>query len=228
MIRGFRQDAAERIALARRQRPFDGIADLCARASIDRRQQSLLADAGALRGLAGHRHRARWEIAAVEPQRGLFADIAAPTQRDKVVLPLPTPGEDMRADYALTGTTLGRHPLSLLRKVLVTKRYRRSADLRHLPHGRQVRIAGLVTLRQRPETASGVTFLTLEDEDGMTNVVIWRDLAERQRRVLLESRLLAVEGRLENQHGVLHLIAQRLDNLTGLLGSLDTRSRDFH
>ena len=228
MIRGFRQDAAERIALARRQHSFDGIADLCARADIDRRQQSLLADAGALRGLAGHRHRARWEIAAVEPQRGLFADIAAPTQRDKVVLPLPTPGEDMRADYALTGTTLGRHPLSLLRKVLATKRYRRSADLRHLPHGRQVRIAGLVTLRQRPETASGVTFLTLEDEDGMTNVVIWRDLAERQRRVLLESRLLAVEGRLENQHGVLHLIAQRLDNLTALLGSLDTRSRDFH
>ena len=228
MIRGFRQDAAERITLARRQRPFDGIADLCARASIDRRQQSLLADAGALRGLAGHRHRARWEIAAVEPQRGLFADIAAPTQRDKVVLPLPTPGEDMRADYALTGTTLGRHPLSLLRKVLAAKRYRRSADLQHLPHGRQVRMAGLVTLRQRPETASGVTFLTLEDEDGMTNVVIWRDLAERQRRVLLESRLLAVEGRLENQHGVLHLIAQRLDNLTALLGSLDTRSRDFH
>jgi len=91
-----------------------------------------------------------------------------------------------------------------------------------------VRVAGLVTLRQRPETASGVTFLTLEDEDGMTNVVIWRDLAERQRRVLLESRLLAVEGRLENQHGVLHLIAQRLGNLTALLGSLDTRSRDFH
>lgn len=228
MIRGFRQDAADRIAQARRERPFDGISDLCGRARLDRRQQSLLADAGALRGLAGHRHRARWEIAAVEPQRGLFANLPEPRSRDSIMLPLPTPGEDLRADYALTGTTLGRHPLSLLRKVLSAKRYRRSGDLQGMPHGRQVRVAGLVTLRQRPETASGVTFLTLEDEDGMTNVVIWRDLAERQRRVLLESRLLAVEGRLEHQHGVLHLIANRLDNLTSLLGSLDTRSRDFH
>ncbi|MDQ3288321.1 MAG: error-prone DNA polymerase [Pseudomonadota bacterium] len=228
MIRGFRQDAAERIVQARNERSFDGVDDLCARARLDRRQQSLLADAGALRGLAGHRHRARWEIAAVEPQRGLFADIPMNRSRDPIVLPLPTRDEDMKADYALTGTTLGRHPLSLLRKRLSAKRYRRSRDLQGMPHGRQVRIAGLVTLRQRPETASGVIFLTLEDEDGMTNVVIWRDLAERQRRVLLESRLLAVEGRLEHQHGVMHLIAQRLDNLTALLGSLDTRSRDFH
>ncbi|MBA2239353.1 MAG: error-prone DNA polymerase, partial [Lysobacter sp.] len=228
MIRGFREEAAERIGRARRERPFDGIADLCARAALDRRQQSLLADAGALRGLAGHRHRARWEIAAIEPQRGLFADIPTRRSRDPIVLSLPTPGEDLRADYALTGTTLGRHPLSLLRRQLSARRYRRSRELQELPHGGQVRIAGLVTLRQRPETASGVIFLTLEDEDGMTNVVIWRDLAERQRRVLLESRLLAVEGRLEHQHGVLHLIAHRLDNLSSLLGSLDTRSRDFH
>ena len=95
-------------------------------------------------------------------------------------------------------------------------------------NGRHVRVAGLVTLRQKPQTASGVIFMTLEDEDGLTNIVVWRHVAERQRRVLLESRLLAVEGQLESQHGVQHLIARHLEDLTPLLGALDARSRDFH
>jgi len=128
----------------------------------------------------------------------------------------------------MLGTTLGRHPLSMLLRALTTRRCRRSSDLDAVPHGRQVRVAGLVTLRQRPQTASGVIFMTLEDETGMTNVVVWRDLAERQRRELLESRLLAVEGKLERKDGVQHLVARRLEDLTPLLRGLDVRSRDFH
>ena len=228
MIRGFQPEAAQRIEAARRQRAFVDVADLCARASLDRRIQSLLADAGALRGLAGHRHRARWAITGVEPQLPLFADTPATRESDRIVLPLPSADADMRADYAMTGTTLGRHPLALIRRQLSARRYQRSGEVATMPHGRHVRVAGLVTLRQRPQTASGVIFMTLEDEDGMTNVVVWRDLAERQRRELLESRLLAVEGRLECKDGVQHLVAKRLQNLTGLLGDLDTRSRDFH
>ncbi|MGV8940967.1 MAG: error-prone DNA polymerase [Lysobacter sp.] len=228
MIRGFSPEAAERIRLARAQRPFLDIPDLCARARLDRREQSLLADAGALRGLAGHRHRARWAIAGVEPQLPLFADPSTQAEPERIVLPLPTPAEDMRADYAMTGTTLGRHPLAMLRKVLGARRWRSSGEIATLAHGRNVRVAGLVTLRQRPQTASGVVFLTLEDEHGMTNVVVWRDLADRQRRELLDSQLLAVEGRLECKDGVRHLVARRLENLTPLLGALDTRSRDFH
>ncbi|MGY0619740.1 error-prone DNA polymerase [Lysobacter sp. A378] len=228
MIRGFQPDAAQRIEVARKQRPFTDVADLCARAALDRRTQSLLADAGALRGLAGHRHRARWAITGIEPQLPLFADTPATRESETIVLPLPSADEDMRADYAMTGTTLGRHPLAMIRKQLSARRYRRSGEVAAMPHGRHVRIAGLVTLRQRPQTASGVIFMTLEDEDGMTNVVVWRDLAERQRRELLESRLLAVEGRLECKDGVQHLVAKRLQNLSGLLGDLDTRSRDFH
>jgi error-prone DNA polymerase len=88
--------------------------------------------------------------------------------------------------------------------------------------------AGLVIGRQRPQTASGVTFVTLEDEHGMINVVVWRQLAERQRRPFLEARLLMVEGKLEAENGVRHVIARRLHDLTPLLGSLDVRSRDFH
>ncbi len=228
MIRGLSSDAAARIERARMDRPFDDVADLCARAVLDRRAQSLLADAGALAGLAGDRHRARWAITGVEPQLPLFAALPATAETDPIVLPRPTAAEDLRADYAMTGTTLGRHPLSFLRPTLDARRYRRSAELAGLPHGHQVRLAGLVTLRQRPETASGVMFVTLEDEDGMVNVVVWHDLAQRQRRVLLESQLLSVEGRLESRDGVQHLIARRLENLTALLGALDTRSRDFH
>ena len=227
MIRGFPEDVANHMATQRAQQSFDGVADLCRRAGLDARQCALLADAGALRGLAGHRHRARWSIAGVEPPAPLFAD--APTVAEtEVMLPLPTRAEGVRADYASTGTTLGPHPLSFLRVLLTRRRCRRSAELKRCGNGVQVRTAGLVTLRQRPQTASGAIFMTLEDEDGMTNVVVWNDLAHRQRREMLESRLLAVEGKLESRHGVQHLIAERLHDWTALLGRLDTRSRDFH
>jgi len=227
LINGLHPATAEKIALQREQRPFVNVADLCARTQIDRRQQSLLADAGALRGLAGHRHRARWAIAAVESSLPLFAHLPAQAESESVVLPVPTACEDMRADYLLTGTTLGQHPLAFLRPELQRRRYRDSSELGTIPNGRHIRVAGMVTLRQRPQTASGVIFLTLEDEYGLTNVVVWTSVSERQRRVLLQSNLLAVHGYLESQHGVQHLIAQRLEDLTPMLGSLDVKSRDF-
>jgi error-prone DNA polymerase len=224
-IRGLSHDAAQRIETARATHPFESIEDLCLRADLDARERSLLADAGALRGLSGHRHRARWAIQGVERQLPLFDGV--PVVEDKVALPVPTAGEDAKADYARTGLTLGPHPLALIRRQLAARRCRRSREFAALAHGTPVRLAGLVTLRQRPETAAGVTFVTLEDEDGLVNVVVWRDLAERQRRVLLESRLLAVEGRLESADGVQHLIAGRLEDYSPLLGALDVRSRDF-
>ncbi len=118
--------------------------------------------------------------------------------------------------------------MRLLRGELRTRRCRSSRELLALEHGRNLSVAGLVIGRQRPGTASGVTFVTLEDEFGMINVVVWRDLAERQRRVLVESRLLQVDGRLESKDGVRHLIAGRLRDLSPLLAELDVRSRDFH
>lgn len=225
-VRGFSEDVAHRISAARTRAPFIDIADLCDRAHLDKRAQSLLADADALRGLTGNRHRARWAMAGVEPQLELFG--ANRVQEERVVLPLPTRGENMLADYASTGLTLGPHPLSLLRTQLTAQRCKRSAEVRRLAHGTSVRAVGLVTLRQRPATANGTTFMTLEDEDGMLNVVVWERLAQRQRRVLLGSQLLAVDGVLESADGVQHLIAGRLIDLTALLGRLNTRSRDFH
>jgi error-prone DNA polymerase len=225
-LRGCREDVAGRIAGARKLQPFRDVVDLCTRAGLDTRHQDLLADAGVLRGLAGHRHRALWETSGVESQLPLFGR-ESPREQD-IVLPLPTPLENLSADYAHSGLTLGAHPLKLLRNRLRAARFMDSRSLQRQPHETQVRTVGLVTQRQRPQTASGVTFITIEDEFGYVNVVVWNHVAQSQRRPYLEARLLAIEGRWETVDGVSHLIARRLHDVTGMLGDLDARSRDFH
>jgi error-prone DNA polymerase len=228
MIRGFRQDQALRLQAARQARPFGDVHDLCQRAGLEARAREQLADAGALQGLAGDRHRARWAVAGVETtQLPLFAG-QAPTDEAAAQLPAPSVGDDLYTDYATLGTTLGPHPLAMLRHQLDARRCLSSKALFGIEHGRNVSVAGLVVGRQRPGTASGVTFVTLEDEHGNVNVVVWRDLAEHQRKALVGSQLLQVDGRLESQGGVRHLIARRLHDLSFLLNGLDTRSRDFH
>jgi error-prone DNA polymerase len=226
MIRGFREEDAAGIVAARRQAPFSSVDDLSGRANLERRASERLADAGALRGLAGHRHRARWAVAGIEAQRPLFAEQPA-TLEAQVALPLPSVGEDLHADYDTLGTTLGHHPLKLLRSALRAKRCRSSRELKNIEHGRFISVTGLVVGRQRPGTANGTVFVTLEDEFGMVNVVVWHDLAQQQRRPLVESRLMKVDGRLESQGGVIHLVARRLHDMTALLEGLDVRSRDF-
>ncbi|CAM5443699.1 Error-prone DNA polymerase OS=Stutzerimonas stutzeri OX=316 GN=dnaE2 PE=3 SV=1 [Stutzerimonas stutzeri] len=226
MIRGLREADARGIESARRTQAFSDVDDLSRRAGLDARARERLADAGALHGLAGHRHHARWAVAGVEPQLPLFAELAATTEAP-VNLPLPTTGEDLLTDYATLGTTLGPHPLTLLRDQLRARRCRSSRELADAEPGRPVSVAGLVIGRQRPQTASGVVFVTLEDEFGLINVVVWQHLAERQRPVLLQSQLLRVDGHLESAHGVRHVIAGRLRDLSALLSGLDVRSRDF-
>jgi len=226
MVRGFREEDARRIEAARRVRSFADVGDLCIRARLDARARERLADAGALRGLVGHRHRARWAVAGIEPQLPLFVGQVT-RQEAPVTLPLPTVGEDLLTDYATLGTTLGPHPLMLLRGQLRALRCRSSHELASVEHGRPVSVAGLVIGRQRPQTASGAIFVTLEDEFGMINVVVWHDLAEHQRRVLIQSQMLRIDGHLESAHGVRHIIAGRLSDLTPLLTGLDVRSRDF-
>lgn len=142
-------------------------------------------------------------------------------------LPLPTVGEDVFTDYATLGTTLGPHPLSLLRSQLKAIRCRSSRELLEAEPGSPISVAGLVIGRQRPQTASGVVFVTLEDEFGLVNVIVWHDLAERQRRPLVQSQLLRVDGHLEAADGIRHVIAGRLTDLSPLLTGLEVRSRDF-
>ena len=226
MVRGLAEKAGRAIEQARRQRSFCDVTDLCLRAGLDAKARECLADAGALKGLAGHRFQARWAMAAIEPQLPLFAE-GAVVEEEIQELVAPTVGEDLYSDYASLGTTLGPHPLTLLRPELSARRLMSSHELKERRHGQPARVAGLVVGRQRPGTASGVTFVTLEDEFGMVNVVVWRTLAERQRRELVASQLMRVDGTIETRDGVLHVVAGRLKDISELLQGLDTRSRDF-
>lgn len=204
---------------------FRDVADLCHRARLNQHEARLLAEAGALRALSPHRHAAYWAAAGVQDPTPLLGE-----SPDEPVAALPAPStvQDLMADYRVQGFSLGPHPLALLRMRLQELRCLASRTLRDCPHGRKVRVAGLVIMRQRPPTASGVTFVTLEDEWGTVNVVIWQGVAVRYRRALVGSRLLAVNGRWEVADGVQHLIAERLEDLSALLGALATgTSRDY-
>lgn len=205
---------------------FQDVADLCHRTQLDERDAALLADAGALAPLTPHRHAAHWAVAGVEAPVPLWGHAVTETP---VSLPVPDIVQELVADYRTQGFSLAAHPMALLRPALRARRCTDSLTLQRSPHGRPVRAAGLVTMRQRPATSSGVTFVTLEDESGTVNVVIWADVALRYRRVLVGSRLLAIDGRWEVVDGVQHLIARRLHDMSGLLGRLVTgASRDYH
>ncbi|MEO1767085.1 error-prone DNA polymerase [Thiobacter aerophilum] len=226
MVRGLSRAGAERLIAARTAAPLNDVEDMARRARLDRRDLQALAAAGALAALGGHRRQVFWAVAGIEERPPLFRDAAR--QEEPVTFPPPSEAEDLVADYASLGLTLGRHPLALLRPVLDERRMLTAERIRALPDGRFARAVGLVINRQRPDTASGVIFLTLEDETGHVNVVVWKSVAERQRRELLQSKLLAVAGRLERQGEVVHLVAGRLMDLSELLGQLAVRSRDFH
>jgi error-prone DNA polymerase len=234
MVGGLAEAAGRRIAAGA---PHASVAELAQRAGLGRKDLNCLAAAGALRSLAGHRRAAHWLSSGIEkdPPMNLHASEKLPR------LAPPSEGEDIVADYRSLGLTLGRHPLALLREVLFSKGFSTAENLNQLPHGSRVRAAGLVTCRQRPDTASGVVFVTLEDESGCVNVIVWRDLLARQRRELLGARLLGVAGVLEREGPVVHLIARRLEDHSALLGNLRGRpaapsaepgdfvaSRDFH
>jgi error-prone DNA polymerase len=225
-IRGLSHDTGRRIEAARTQRPFASLADLAQRARPDRSEIEALAAADALRSLAGDRRQAAWTAATATAQQDLLqqADVSEQSPR----LARPSEAQDIVADYRSLGLTLRRHPLALLRDHLATLRYRTVQALGGLDDGRRVRACGLVVGRQRPGTANGTVFVTLEDETGSLNVIVWPQLVERQRRELLGSRLMGVYGVWQNEGGVRHLVAHRLFDLSELLGGLHIRSRDFH
>ncbi|MEN3354050.1 MAG: error-prone polymerase [Betaproteobacteria bacterium] len=226
MIKGITEAGGARIEKARTDRTFENVSDLARRAGLNRRDLANLAASGALAALAGHRRSAHWAVAGAMSEPHLLRE--APVQESLPFLAAPSESENIIADYRTLGLTLGRHPLSLLRKRLQRMRLASAEELKAMPNGRPAKTAGIVTCRQRPGTAQGVIFVTLEDETGYTNVVVWNDLVERQRKELLGARLLGVEGYMQKEGGVIHLIARRLVDHSPLLGRLLTESRDFH
>ncbi|MEP5763377.1 MAG: error-prone DNA polymerase [Halieaceae bacterium] len=231
LVKGLSREGAERIMGQRRQRQFVNVNDLRQRAALDRRDMEALADADTLAALSGHRHQAQWQIMALEEQRPLLEDEnyrQAAYFNDNVALRGPAVAEEVLADYRSTGLSLRPHPMSLLRHNHPFNRCKRHQDLPTIGNNRFIRIAGLVTGRQRPGTASGVLFLTLEDETGNSNIVVWPRVQERFRKALMTSQLLLVKGTLESRDNVIHIIAGALYDYSEHLQQLHIKSRDFH
>jgi error-prone DNA polymerase len=225
MLKGMRAEAAERIEQARAQRPFASVADMARRADLERHDLQALAGGNALKDLAGNRRQALWQAVGASPDK----DLLRPTTPDEEipVLKPPSEGEEILGDYRSHGLTLGRHPLALLRPRLLEYRFLPAATLNTYTNGMLARACGMVTVRQRPGTAKGVIFITLEDETGNVNVIIWPALVEQQRREVLSAPLLGVYGVWQQEGVVRHLVAKRLVDMSHLLGRLPTISRDF-
>ena len=227
LVKHLSSEGAARLLAARALHAFGSIADLAERGELDRRDLEALAAADALAALTGHRHRAVWQVTGVE--RALPLLPAATVLEEGIpLLRAPREGQDIVADYGSTGLTLRRHPLSLLRGKLQQRGVLPAQDLWAQPDGEWVRTAGLVITRQRPGSASGVVFVTMEDETGYVNLIVWNSVVVEQRAALLESRLLEVQGKLQREGDVQHVIAQQLTNLSAMLGELTVASRNFH
>jgi error-prone DNA polymerase len=224
-VHGLAQQSGWRIEEARAIKDFSDLNDLALRASLSQSDLHALAAANALQSIAGHRREAVWHAMVATPGKGLLK--GAVTAIDRVQLPAPSEAQQIVADYRSIGLTLGRHPLALLRSHLLKRRLLPANTLAKFKHGQLARACGIVTVRQRPATAKGTVFVTLEDETGTVNVIVWPTLVEQQRQPLLQASLLAVYGIWQTDNSVNHLIANRLVDLTDLLGSLQTASRDF-
>ena len=239
-VKGLAESAAERLVNARRgnvrrgdgrpenARPgnaFGSVRELAERARLGNRELDVLAGAGALESLASNRHRAHWDAAGVEKPTPLLGQ--ARFAEGIPMLKAPTEGQEVLADYQHLGLSLRCHPLALLRDRLTSVGLQTAGDVLQRPNGAAVHAAGLVITRQRPSSASGVIFVTIEDETGYLNLVVWERVAERQRQVLLGATLLGVHGEVQREGAVVHIVARQLNDHSGLLGELPTQSRDF-
>ncbi|MBA5686324.1 error-prone DNA polymerase [Rugamonas apoptosis] len=225
-VKGLEQDAAWRIEEARSIENFKSTKDLAARARLDAADMNALASANALESLSGNRRQAMWQARASIPDKGLLRP--AEIVEDLIELESPSEAESVAADYRYVGLTLGRHPLAFLRERLNKLRFVPSDVLAGFSNGQLARGCGIVTVRQRPSTANGVVFITIEDEAGTVNVICWSSVVEQFRREVMGAQLLGVYGIWQCENNVRHLVAKRLVDLSHLLGELDTRSRDFH
>lgn len=226
MIKGLAEDVGQRIVAERENGAYVKVQHLLERARLNRRELGVLATSGALRALSGDRHKARWAVAGAEQPLPLFQSMER--YEATPLLTKPTEGQNIVADYQSTGLSLERHPMCLLRRHLDRYDYVSAGQLPGMRNGQRINVAGLVITKQRPGTASGVTFVTLEDETGQINLIIWKKIAEEFRSALLNARLLGITGELQIEGKVIHVIARQLFDHTEMLGGLSVRSRDFH
>ncbi len=238
-IKGFAEADAERLVASRPQEGYPDPRALWRRSGLGRGALERLAEADAFRSLGLDRRRALWALKALgEPPLPLFAQ-ASPRPiegrgkseaglssevRAMVLLPEMPLGEHVVEDYASLGLTLKRHPLAFLRSELTREGLVTAAELAHLPVDRRLAIAGIVLIRQRPGSANGVVFITIEDETGIANLILWPAIIERFRRAALGATLLRCTGKLQREESVIHVVAERLEDMTSRLNTLRDRT----
>ena len=240
LVKGLSESGAEAIVKARQSGKFNTVQNLVFHSGINRKDLEALAAADALRELSGDRHRAFWQASGIETaghgkkvvnadgQLSFFADPGFDSDFGvDVLLPVANEKQNIFGDYAATGFTLRRHPVALFRPHLNNFNVQRADELPQIDNEGPAKITGLVTCRQRPMTAAGVTFLTLEDESGLVNVVVWPSLGEKKRPIVRQAMLMGVVGHVQKSDGVIHLVARELVDLSHWLRTMEVSSRDF-
>ncbi len=225
LVRDLSHSGADCLVNQRLTGPYKSVADVVHRTGLHQGDLAAIAACNAFGSLGCHRHGAMWKIGGVEPDLPLLKN-AWPREPEPMLRP-PGVEEDLTADYTSLGLTLGPHPLALLRNILDNRQIRTAERIRTSLHGMMVRVAGIVISRQRPSNANNVAFVTLEDETGNINLVVWKTIAERQRHVLTGARLMAAFGQVQREGEVIHIIVRQLRDYSDLLGVLTTHSRDF-
>jgi error-prone DNA polymerase len=227
-----RQDAGKIIVEERNNNgPYQTVSEFARRTGLGRGVISRLSDADAFASLNQDRRAALWQALGQETRAADHPLLAGNNDNDDEIanlLPEMQPDESIAADYRTVGLSLRGHPIGLHRERLNELRVIAAEELARRPDGRQVRVAGLVIMRQRPSTAKGITFVTLEDETGVANLVVKPHVWERYRQVCRLSTAWLAHGKLENRSGVIHVVVNRIEDLsTQIAGAESVKSRDF-
>jgi error-prone DNA polymerase len=230
MLRSLPRAAAERIVVCRGERPYESIDEFARRTGLGRAVIMRLAHAGVFSSLESDRRRSLWDALAQDPTPlPLFdaAEVPAESPSQATGLTPLTPAEEVLADYRTTGLSLLAHPLQFLREELEKLRVVPAAGLRTWPDGKWVRVAGLVLVRQRPSTAKGITFVTLEDETATANLIIRPEVWKRFRAAALGATVLIASGPLQRKEENIHVLVAKLEDFSVHLEGMTTQSRDF-
>jgi error-prone DNA polymerase len=226
LIRGFSEKYADIITAARREGPFGSFEEFARRTGLRSSALKRLGRADAFGSLALDRRVALWRALPERDPASLFHGLDG--EEPPTVLPQMAPYDEVRADYHAAGLTLRKHPMSFLRSALDKLRITPAVQLQNTKNGRFLRVAGVVLMRQRPSTAKGITFVTLEDETGIVNLIVRPEVWARHHRVARTAVAMIAHGRLQHEHGVIHVLVSRLDDLSESVEHLHAKSRDFH
>jgi error-prone DNA polymerase len=224
-VKSLDAECAQAIERCRGDKPFQSAEDVLKRTALSNADLQVLASAEALHSLHGHRYQSRWSVSGVEEDKPLFQKNA---QQDALHTKAPSLEQDIASDYESTRLSLRPHVMALLRREQPFNRCKRQNQLLAMRSGSFIQVAGLVTGRQRPGTANGTLFLTLEDETGNFNIIVWKRTQDLFRKALLTSKLLLVKGTVEIESSVAHIIAGQIVDYSGRLERLSLSSRDFH